>query len=256
MDFERDGGNQPPSSVQMAVLRTMLVVSLDSLTPREFEQICYLLIESDPRYANVHYIGAGGADGGRDIEADERQADGNVRHLIFQCKRLSHNRSDVMCQTINQIRRTNTHCACLIFMTTKDVSAKIADVVRSAAFQVGLEVLFWGETKITTLLYQQRTVLERYFGLPYSEELRKLSSRLDGLATQQSEIAIQLKLMQLSIEYFLRDSDQAPMERISLEVVIVLLILRLMAELVESDLWKRVKPDFVKGPRGHLRGHY
>lgn len=235
-------------SKRVALLRSSLVLALQSLSPVEFEQICYLLVEAEERLSSVHYLGAKGSDDERDIVAVDTGPDGTTRNLVFQCKRLAHNRSDVMCRTIERIKENETPFDCVVFMTSQDVSARIADTVLGAARKAGMAVLFWGSTRITALLYKHRRIMEQFFEIPYADEVRLIREAVVRLESNLDALSTMLSVSQLSIEAALQRPDKPTRARTSFEVIILLVLLRLVEEAIEVLMWGKVRSVFLAGP--------
>lgn len=167
-----------PLILREIIWRSALRVSFDALTPREFEELCYLMIDADDAYTNVDYYGACGVDSGRDIVADEMTVTGQKRRCVFQCKRLKHNNSAAFCRSLESLIKGKIRCDVLVFITSQEVSAAIRDVVRERARHEGLHIGFWGPVKLASLLQRHEHVLQQYFGKSSEHVLREVQETL------------------------------------------------------------------------------
>lgn len=168
---------------RLGLYKAFLQFALQALTPEEFEQLCYLLIEHDGRFSGVNYSGARGSDAGKDIVAQSGPPDGKSK-WVFQCKRYAKYSSHIFLAEIDKLKKNHIECYTLVFLTTQDISDSIINKVITYGSEHGYShIEFWGSVKILNLLDAHPDVFYTVFG--HDDHLiDDVMSRLEILETK------------------------------------------------------------------------
>ncbi|MCW5636329.1 MAG: restriction endonuclease [Rubrivivax sp.] len=218
-------GRQQPFLVLDHQLRdTLLRLSLKSMTPKDFEEFCYLLLANNSDYTSVNYVGHGGADGGRDITGTRRRPEGSEILMVFQCKHQKiYNSARPFKESLEAICARATDAQLIAFVTTSDLTARLMDSVESFAKSRGAPPLeFWGPTRLISMLPTDAASVAEMLGLntnavegaregidavvratKYSAERAVLEGLLGQLRVMASELRAVRMTAQVAVVVFL-----------------------------------------------------
>ncbi|MBZ9559702.1 MULTISPECIES: restriction endonuclease [unclassified Modicisalibacter] len=152
------------------------MINWENVTPEEFEELCYLLLEEND-FHNLEWYGKSGGDRGRDILAEKsfspfRGKTVNQKWLC-QCKRYTKKKvtKSELTETFNAAREHGVDY--LLFAISDTFTADLKDWINSVKSEYSFEVVVWEELDL------KREV---------NRNLVKISSRFPGLIKQSDSI--------------------------------------------------------------------
>lgn len=151
------------SQLRRATQRALLASAMQSMTPTEFESLCYFLVERNPRFRSVNYLGLKGHDSGVDIIAHSGPQD-RMETWVFQCKKHDKYALDTFVAAIEKLRSNQIAFDVLVFFTSREVPSGIMRNAISRAGEMAVNsVEFWGPSRIAALLEDAPEVLRLVF---------------------------------------------------------------------------------------------
>jgi len=147
------------------VTSTRHVLPFDSLSPADFERLCFWLV-SQEGYDNAQHWGAQGQDQGLDIVAWDRG-----QMWGFQCKQVRRFGPKDAVAEIEKVLAQQPdppRLVGLVFIVSAAVSARTRDAVRlylEDRLEGRLECIFWARTELDQRVKRHPNIFEEFFGL-------------------------------------------------------------------------------------------
>lgn len=243
----------PSISFYHAIIRS----ALQSLTPQEFEELCYLLIQRDNRFTSVTHPGSKGSDQGIDILA--YSGDSPARCWIFQSKRLAKYPPTVFTKEIDKLAANAVRCEKLVFLTSQELPAGTIRTAVDYGFKHGFAAVeFWGPVNLVAMIASKPQLMGGLLGenTPAIRELTARLMRLEQSASlgspSQRFIEGLAKEVRSAIEEHARIS---PTFKLTAGAAAIVFLVREAAEVIESltrplarlardkDLIERIKAE-------------
>jgi predicted helicase len=141
-------------------------ISWSQITPKEFEQLCYLILEAN-EFTDIQWYGESGGDKGRDIVAKETEAPllSNKRDAkwVVQCKRYVSKppkKEDINSFLISAREHRPNY---VLIMITNTLSSNTKDWLESVRQDYSFEIFYWEEQALEREIANHiRLILERF----------------------------------------------------------------------------------------------
>jgi hypothetical protein len=155
--------------------RTINRLHFDDLDPKRFEDLCLAIVFQIRPWADLRHYGRSGGDGGVDILAKERVADGVERSWWIQCRRYSRAPKAVLQEAIDDALSQATESPdVLLVIVACDVSRTAHESFLRLASERGIKTpLLWTASVLEARLHgERRDLLFSYFGISEVAEAR------------------------------------------------------------------------------------
>lgn len=140
--------------------------NLSKLTPQQFEEVCYHILEAN-KFTQLQWYGKLGGDKGRDILAVQIESPlPNIKReskWIIQCKRYLHkqpSKTDIS-DFLNSCREHDPNKVLLIYSCT--IKANMKDWLDKVSKQYSFQIFYWEEKDIYREIENHRTHIAKHF---------------------------------------------------------------------------------------------
>lgn len=155
-------------------------ITWPQLTPKDFEQLCYLILEAN-EFTDIHWLGKSGGDKGRDIIAKKIEAPllSNKRYAkwVVQCKRYVSKpprKEDINSFLISAREHRPDN---VLIMITNTLTSDTKDWLESVRQDYPFQIWYWEELELEREITNHRPLI--------SERLPKIYSRPDPVTFQE-----------------------------------------------------------------------
>ena len=142
------------------------MVNWNNISPTEFEELCYYLIELN-NFTNIQWFGKGGGDRGRDILCEEilnplKNITISNKWLI-QCKRYTTKKitkTDIS-DALNSAREHNIDC--FLLAITDTLSSDLKDWINSIQIDYKFKIVLWEDLDIKREITRNLSIIASHF---------------------------------------------------------------------------------------------
>jgi tetratricopeptide (TPR) repeat protein len=150
-----------------AVTTTTQLLPFSDLSPSDFERMCLWLVEGEG-FLRAEQLGEAGTDQGRDIVAF-KPSGGGEELWYFQCKRHKKITPATLKAEVDKVNRliasdAAKRPACLVFVTSASVSARVREEVAAYCRDAGYECAFWARTELDRRVKGHPDIVAEFFG--------------------------------------------------------------------------------------------